>query len=60
VLTTSDGVAGDETRGQSQVFNRSRARGHDVVKEIEGRGLSEDVNDTLEQYQRALRDCFKP
>ena len=54
------GVTGGEPPDRSQVFDWSRARGRDVVKEIEGRGLSEDVNDTLEQYQRALRDCFKP
>jgi hypothetical protein len=40
------GVAGSETRDRSQVFHRSRARGRDVVKEIEGKGLSEAVSDT--------------
>jgi hypothetical protein len=39
-------VGSGKPRGWSQVFNRSRARGRDVVNEIEGRGLSEDVSDT--------------
>jgi hypothetical protein len=29
------GVAGGETRGQSQVFDRSQAQGNDVVKETQ-------------------------
>jgi hypothetical protein len=29
------------------------------VKE-EGKSLSENVSDTLEQYQRAFHDCLKP
>jgi hypothetical protein len=44
------GVAGGEPQDRSQVFDRSRAWGRDIVKEIEGRGLSEDIVDTLEQY----------
>jgi hypothetical protein len=42
------GVAGDENRDRSQVFDRSQVRGHNVVREIEGKGLGEDVSDTLE------------
>jgi hypothetical protein len=48
------GVMGGEPRGRSQVFDWSRARGRDVVKEIEGRCLSEDVNGTW----NSARDSF--
>ena len=48
------GVASGKPRDRSQVFDRSRAREHDVVKEIKWRGLSEDDNDT----GNSARDSF--
>ena len=42
--------------------SRAAVRGHGPgrVKEEEGKGLSENVGDTLEQYQWSFRDYLKP
>jgi hypothetical protein len=44
--TPLERVTAGEPHDRSQVFDWSRATGRDVVKEIEGRGLSEDVSET--------------